>query len=181
AQAVIKVGASSAPCTAKRTGTLRYITGLGLEVCNGSAWQGVNNNKTIHYLGTCSSNGSSGTRTFCLSKTLTNTAGDYLSVNTTNASANTDYNTGRVTIKKAGHYRVDWNQRSRGSKQAWIYINSQSKSYAYDQGYSSYYGHMSGSRIFKLKVGDYINMRFSSNYTAWYANDSTLGVTYLGE
>ena len=182
AQAGVKVGASSAPCIAKRAGMLRYIAGLGLQLCDGAKWDLVNKKrKPIHYVGSCNTNGSSSTRNFCLSKTLVNTAQDYLTVNTTNSGSSTSWNTGRVTIKKAGLYRVSWQQRSRGSTQAWLYVNQKQQMYSYQQNYSSYYGFNSGSRTIQLKVGDYINLRYYSNYNAWFNDGSSLEVEFLGE
>ncbi len=181
AQAGIQVGASSAPCTDDRKGTLRYLDGSGLQVCDGKAWTSAVGGKVIHYLGTCTSNGSSSTRTFCLNKTLANTAQDYLTVTTTNTGTSSSFNVGRVLFKKKGYYRVTWHQRSRGNLQAWLYKNGSQVHYQYDQSYSSYYGSMSGSRIMYFDVNNYFNIRFYSQYNAWYANDSTLEIEYLGQ
>ena len=38
AYAGIQLGGSSAPCTSKRAGSLRYLVGDGLALCNGSSW-----------------------------------------------------------------------------------------------------------------------------------------------
>ncbi|MCO4760634.1 MAG: hypothetical protein KC502_03975 [Myxococcales bacterium] len=180
AQGGVQVGATSAPCTAKRKGALRYLDGDGLQVCNGTSWSSAVGSKVIHFLGTCTSSGSSSTRTFCLNKTLANTASAYLTVSKTNSGSATDFNTGRVVFKKKGYYRVTFNQRSRGSMQAWMYKNGSQIQYFYHQNYSSYYGSMSHSRIIWFDVNNYFNIKFYSNYNAWYANDTTLEVEFLG-
>lgn len=180
AQAGVQVGASSAPCVAKRKGLLRYIDGQGLQVCDGKAWSSAVGGKVIHYVGTCTSNGSSGTRTFCLNKVLANTAQDYVKVTTNNSGSASDFNTGRVLFKKKGYYRITWNLRSRGNQQVWLYKSGSQIHYNYHQQYSSYYSAMSGSRIIWFDVNNYFNIKFYSQYNAWYANDTTLEVEFLG-
>ncbi|MEY3014142.1 MAG: hypothetical protein RIT45_2877 [Pseudomonadota bacterium] len=179
----IRVGATGAPCTDKNVGALRYTTELGLQLCDGKAWAPVAaKNGIIHYSGTCTSTASSSTYSFCLNKELSNTAQDYLTVTTTGYGAN-DFNTGRVLIKKPGYYRFSFNRRGRGSScQWWMYKSGTQFAYGYQTKYSSsYYINDSGSRIMPMKANDYFNLKFYCNSTAWYANDTTLDVEYLGE
>ncbi len=183
AQAGVQVGASSAPCVTKLAGTLRYLDGLGLQVCDGKAWSSAVNDKVIHFVGTCSSSGSSSTRTFCLDKTLVNTAQDYVTITTTNSGSANDFNVGRVLFKKKGYYRVTWNQRGHGyDAYTWLYRSGTQIHYSYQRlyGSTSTYHAQTGSRIFFFDVNNYFNIKFNSNYNAWYANDTTLEVEFIG-
>lgn len=180
----VRVGASGAPCTAKISGSLRYTDATGLQLCDGQAWGPLVPKKAgvIYYSGTCTSNASSSTYAFCLNKQLANTADEYLTVTTTGYGAN-DFNTGRVLAKKPGFYRFSFNRRGRGSScQWWMYKSGTQIGYGYQSdSYTTVYMNDSASRIVEMKANDYFNLKFNCNNTAWYANDTTLDVEYLGE
>lgn len=180
----VRVGGTSAPCTAKLAGSLRYLDGKGLELCDGKAWSSLSGSKAPpHYVGTCQSNGSSSTYTFCLSQQLANTMDGRITVTTTNSGSASDFNVGRVLVNTPGTYRFSFNRHSRGSScQWWMYKSGNQVGYGYQtDSYTTVYFNDSASRILEMKQNDSFNIKFNCNNTAWYATHTTLEVEYLGE
>ena len=180
----IRVGGTSAPCVPKIAGSLRYLDGVGLQLCNGSAWTSIGAPKANpRFVGTCSSNGSSSTYGFCLDQTLMDTGSDYWTVTNTNSGSTNDFNVGRVLIKKPGLYRFSFDRHGRGSScQWWMYKSGNQVGYGYqNDGYTTVYVQDSGSRTLQMNENDYFNLKFNCNNTAWYATHTVLEVEFLGD
>ena len=180
----IRVGGTSAPCVPKISGSLRYLDGVGLQLCDGSAWSSIGAPKANpRFIGTCTSNGSSSTYGFCLNQTIIDTGADYWTVTATNSGSTNDFNVGRVLMKKPGLYKFSFDRRARGSScQWWMYKSGNQVAYGYqNDGYTTVYVQESGSRTMQMNANDYFNLKFNCNNTAWYANDTVLEVERLGD
>ena len=184
-QGTLKFANSSAACSKTAKGSFKWGAGKGLLVCDGAFWVAAKAMPVI-YRGSCTSNGSSNWRYFCLNKTLMNTAKEYLSVNTGSSGTSTSNLTGRVTIKIPGYYR--FSHQRYGASYACIAenrINNSAKTYTADYGSTyntrSWPCNTTGSIIQWMKKGDYYNLRlYSATSTNWYATYSFLEVEYLG-
>ncbi len=78
---------------------------------------------------------------------------------------------------------MTWNQRGHGyDAYTWLYRSGTQIHYSYQRlyGSTSTYHAQTGSRIFFFDVNNYFNIKFNSNYNAWYANDTTLEVEFIG-
>jgi hypothetical protein len=120
----IRLGDDVGTCTAGRAGTLRYGS-AGLEHCNGAYWLAALP-KPVIWSGGCGNHGTAaGWNPYCLDSTDFNTAGSYLSVNTT----------GAVTFLKPGYYNLNFRAISLGAGYGHIQFNKNGSNFHYGHNY----------------------------------------------
>jgi cysteine-rich repeat protein len=176
------IGDAAAACGASLKGRMRFASPGGLEICNGSDWV-AGKPRPIFWQGGCPSNGSTSWQYFCTAHTDYNTAGRYLTVSPTNSGASGSNETGRITAKIAGFYRISFHAWGSGSQHYWqLYKNAKlaSEGRNYNSGNSN--NSLQFERMLWLDKGDYINLRlYISSGTNWYGSVADTGKEKLSQ
>lgn len=149
--------------------------------------------RPVFWQGGCTVNGNTGWNYFCTDHTDYNTAGRYLDVASVASGGSTSNETGRITAKIAGFYKIRFdNWGAGGQHDDEVYKNAKLafEGHNYNSGNSNYSLHF--ERVLWLDAKDYVNVRlYINNGTNWYgtvadttkeklARSSWLRVEYLG-